>query len=63
MKVSIFLFLACAFAYTVVPTLDLDLDGPARDRFKPAVKLVLDTYGYDASFGTFFRGHNATTFS
>ncbi|CAK66645.1 unnamed protein product (macronuclear) [Paramecium tetraurelia] len=58
----ILLILATTYAYTIVPTLDIDLDGPAKQRFQPAVQLVLNTYGYDASFGAFFSYHNETTF-
>ena len=62
MKLTILLLITTAYTYTIVRTLDIDLDGPARQRFQPAVQLLLNTYGFDASFGAFFSSHNETTF-
>lgn len=61
--IKILFLIGICSAYTILPTFDINLDGPARERWKPVVKYVLDTHGYDNSFAPTFAHHDKTVFS
>lgn len=65
MKSYLLLFILSAYvmSYTTLPIFHIDLDGTPKTRWQPVVKYVLDTYGYDNSFGAVFNYHNEAVFN
>ncbi|CAD8125389.1 unnamed protein product [Paramecium sonneborni] len=50
------------YCYTYIPELEIDLSAPPKQRWKEAVQLVLNLYGYEETFGPVFAFHNEHSF-
>lgn len=57
------MLISTTLAFTYLPKVEIDFSVPPKDRWRGALRTILDLYGYDNSFGPVFKFHNKYTFN
>ncbi|CAD8052169.1 unnamed protein product [Paramecium primaurelia] len=58
----LFMFLSTVTSFNYLPEIEIDLSATPKQRWKLAIRTILDLYGYQNSFGPVFEYHNKNTF-